>query len=381
MMGGGRRWRIATVRGIPIHVSTSWFFIVLLVVLNQYASLSRFVGVEDLEALWLAVLVAVLFFGSILVHEGAHAVMARGLDLPVIGITLVFWGGATETKASARGAGGEFLIAFVGPASTLVLAGVFWLVAQAASGAAAFVLEWLAWISLLLAGVNALPAFPLDGGRMFLAAVWAITRNRRTGMRAAGWVGLAIGVGMAFAALAAFRRNDLGYIFLGYLAFVLIATGRSMERRIAFRDQLVRGTVADAMRPPPTAVPADISLLAALDHYLRGTDGVSFPVMADGRVVGTVSIESARRVGARDPLRPVSDGMAPLSQTPTVAPDETLDDALEWLAGREAFVLRDGALVGVIDAADVERWYRRVIEGKPEEGATVSSSIPPRPDR
>jgi Zn-dependent protease len=380
MMGGGRRWRIATVRGIPIYVSTSWVFIVFLVVWSQYTRLST-LGVGESEALWLAILVTVLFFGSILMHEGAHAVMARRLDLPVLGITLVFWGGATETKASARGAGGEFLIAFVGPASTLVLAGVFWLIAQAASGAAAYVLGWLAWISLLLAGLNALPAFPLDGGRMFLAGVWAITRNRRTAMRAAGWVGLAIGVGMALAAVAAFRRNDSSFLFLGYLAFVLIATGRGMDRRIAFRDQLVRGTVADSMRPPPPTVPADISLIVALDHYLRGADGMSFPVLDAGRVVGTVSIESARRVGARDPLRPVRDGMAPLSQTPTVAPDETLDDALEWLAGREAFVLRDGALLGVIGPADVERWYRRVIEGKPDVGLVVPSAIPPRPDR
>ena len=82
----------------------------------------------------LAVLAAVLFFASILAHEAAHAVMARALDLPVRGITLVFWGGATETRADARGPLGEFLVAFVGPATTLALAGVFWVDASATQG-------------------------------------------------------------------------------------------------------------------------------------------------------------------------------------------------------------------------------------------------------
>jgi hypothetical protein len=105
-----------------------------------------------------------------------------------------------------------------------------------------------------------------------------------------------------------------------------------------------------------------------------------------GKVVGTVSIETARRVGARDPMRPVRDGMAPLTQTPVLRSEETLDDAVEWLAGRPGLVLRDGVLVGEIAPGDVERWYRRVIEGRPDDpGVGVSghegtSAVPPRPD-
>ena len=118
-MGSGKRWKIATVRGIPLYVSTSWVFVVVFVAWSQYAFVLRdYEGVvSESEALVLATLVTVLFFGSVLLHEGAHAVMARCLDLPVIGITLVFWGGATETKARARGGRGEFLVAFVGPAT------------------------------------------------------------------------------------------------------------------------------------------------------------------------------------------------------------------------------------------------------------------------
>ena len=166
-------------------------------------------------------------------------------------------------------------------------------------------------------------------------------------------------------------------LFLGYVAAILIGAGRGMDQRIALRDQLVKGTVADAMRPAPPAVPVDISLLQALDDYLRGADGQAFPVVDAGRVIGTISIDSARKAGGRDPTRPVRDGVRPLAQTPVVAPDETLDDALEWLGGREGLVLRDGVLVGALGPADVERWYRRVIEGHDDGSDDV---VPARPD-
>ena len=119
-----------------------------------------------------------------------------------------------------------------------------------------------------------------------------------------------------------------------------------MEQRIALRDRLSQGTVADVMRPPPPAIPAGTPLTDALDRHLRDADGKAFPVVDDGRVIGTVSMASARKVGARDPLRPVRDGMIVLAETPVVAPDESLDDALEWVGSRQGLVLQDGRLVG-----------------------------------
>jgi hypothetical protein len=213
---------------------------------------------------------------------------------------------------------------------------------------------------------------------MLLATVWGITRNRRTAMRVAGYGGIAVGIAIGAGAVWMFANGTLGMgLFLGYVATILIGAGRAMDQRIAVRDQLVKGTVVDAMRQAPPAVPADISLMQALDDYLRGADGHAFPVADAGRVIGTISIDSARKVGGRDPTRPVRDGVLPLAQTPVVAPDETLDDSLEWLGGREGLVLRDGVLVGALGPADVERWYRRVIEGRDDGSDEV---VPARPD-
>jgi CBS domain-containing protein len=161
-------------------------------------------------------------------------------------------------------------------------------------------------------------------------------------------------------------------IWFGFIGFMLFGVGRQMPRRIELRDQLEGARVADAMRPPMPSVSATATLSQALDHVLRAEPTRAFPVTDAGRVVGTVSMDSARRVGARDPLRPVREATRPLTTSVVLSPDEPLDDALEWLGGRDGLVLRDGVLVGALSARDVEEWFVR--GGQPAE-------VPPRPDR
>jgi Zn-dependent protease/CBS domain-containing protein len=389
-MGSGKRYRVATVAGIPFYVGTSWLVVAGLYVYLQYLRLrGSSVEPSDAESIALALFGAFLFFGGVVIHEVAHAVAARLQNIPVAAITMVFWGGATEAKASSKGPGAEFLVAFVGPASTLVLAGVFWVVGDQLDGLMGAIVRDLARLNLFFAGLNAIPGFPLDGGRMLLATAWGVSGSRRTGLRVVGYVGLGLGAVCAGFAIIAFTNQNDWWFILGYLAFLMISTGRSMEQRIALRDRLSQGTVADVMRPAPPAIPATTPLTDALDRHLRGADGKAFPVVDGGRVIGTVSMASARKVGARDPLRPVRDGMIVLAETPIVAPDESLDDALEWVGSRQGLVLQDGRLVGAITARDVERWYQRRFEGKLDDDDVAGVSppagdnavaVPPRPD-
>jgi Zn-dependent protease len=379
-MLSGHRWKIATVRGIPFYVSSSWVFVAALYTWTVYLNLTQTgrLAAGSSEAVLLSVFSAVLFFGSILIHETAHAVMARGLDLPVRSVTLVFWGGATETRANAHGPLGEFLVSFVGPASTLVLAGVFAVIHHATSGVTSELVGYLAWLQLIFAAANALPGFPLDGGRMLLAVVWGLTKDRRTAFRAAGWSGIFVGSGLIAAAFWSLSNGGQWWLFLGYIGLILISSGRGMSQRIAFRDRLRNGHVSEAMRPPPPTVPAHMTLAQALDHVLRGTIDERFPVMDAGRVIGSVSMRSARRVGAQDPMRPVRDALIPLNQTPVIDPGETLDEAFEWLGGQDGLVVKDGVPIGALGPKDVEHWYRRVVEGR--TAPTGFEALPPRPD-
>ena len=376
----GNRVKVATIRRIPIYLATSWFYVAALYSFFIYTGLtnSRWAPTPA-SALGLTAFEGLLFFGGILLHEAAHAVAARGFGLPVMGITLVFWGGATETRANARGPLAEFIVSVVGPLTTLVLAGVFGAIGVSLDpGLTREIVLSLAGLNLVIGGVNLLPGFPLDGGRMLEAATWGATRDRRTATKVAGYGAVAVGAVMIAAAVVSFANDTGWWLFLGYLGFVMISTGRATPQRLAVRDLLSMGTAADAMRPITEQVPANASLTDALDGWLREYPDRVFPVVDGGRIVGMVSMELARKVGSRDPLRPVRDAMAPLSQTPIVAPTDLLYDVIEVTASREGLVLDHGMLVGAIGPADVDRWYRtRMMAGTPVDPV---AGVPPRPD-
>jgi Zn-dependent protease len=379
----GSRWKIATIRGIPLYLASSFVWIALLYTYSLYLRFSQGpVVMGESATLLLALFAAVLFFGSILAHELAHAVVARSLDLPVSGITLLFWGGATETKADLAGPKGEFLVSAAGPATSLLMGALFWLIAQALHDANPAMSEAFAdvgFVNVLLAGLNAIPGYPLDGGRALQATVWAISKDRTLGTRVAGWAGMAVGIGFAAYGLRQLSgggdsTQGLWYLFI---AFVLISTARGTEGRLRLRAELAKGRVRDAMRPPPSSVPAEMSLADVLRDYLRDRTHQSFPVVEGDRVIGTISLASARRVGARDPLRPAREGIVPLAAARAVRVDAGLDDALDLLGGQEGMVLEDGRLVGSLAPQDIERWY----QGHARGAHTVpTGSPPPRPD-
>lgn len=382
---GGRGWRIGAIGGIPIRLDPSWIWIALLYTYTLYVDIQRGGAVVGQRAaIALALLSAALFFGSVLVHELAHAATARGLGIDVAGITLVFWGGFTETRAEHRGPGGEFLVSIAGPVSSLLLGGLYWGLSRATAASSPPISETLGWLGLVnvaLAGLNAVPGFPLDGGRALLAAVWKATGSRRTATRVAGRVGFAIGaalLGLAALILVGVLRAQAIFAIYGLLiGWWMISAARSSERRLAVRDVLAGGVAAEAMSPPPPAVPADLSLSDALDRYLRGHEHESFPVVADGRVVGMISFRSARRVGAGDPLRPVRDAMTPIREVRTVRPTDSLDRVLDALGTAGAALVLDGeTLAGSIGSADLEAWLR-------DRGrrSTPATPVPPRPDR
>jgi Zn-dependent protease len=378
-MGG--RWRIAAIRGIPVYIASSFVWIALFFTYSLYLGFSRDdVNVGQTAAVLLALLSAALFFGSILAHELAHAAVARAFDLPVRGVTLLFWGGATETKADLKGPRGEFLVSAAGPATSLLMGGLFWAISKALSGSSPALEEafgYVGYVNVLLAGLNAIPGYPLDGGRVLQAAVWAIFRNKTLGIRVAGWSGIVVGAGFAILGVQRMADDQLGGIWYLFIAFVLVSTGRGTESRVRLRAELAKGSVRDVMRPPPSFVPAEMSLADVLRDYLRGREEESFPVVADGRVIGTISMASARRVGGRDPMRPAGDAVVPLGVARSVPADGGLDDALDLLGGEEGMVLEDGRLVGAIAPADIERWYQGRATGGPPASA---GAVPPRPD-
>jgi Zn-dependent protease len=356
----GRGWKIATIRGIPVNVDSSWLWIAVLAVWSLWSRFQIYPGVNSNTALGFAVLGAALFFGSVFLHELAHAVAARLNGIEVHGITLVFFGGFTSARSDDKGAGPALLIAAVGPGTSLaiglLLAAVHNMVGSTQPLSEA--LRSVAAINLFMAAFNVLPGLPLDGGRMLQAAVWGISKNRDLGTRVAARGGMVVGGLLLFVAMYEVSRNNLfGAVWIGMIGLFVYQGARTSEHQIGMASRLAGATVADAMDRPPPAVPAEMTLSEALDRFLRGHETEAFPVVEQGRVIGMVSFNSAREHGSQNPLLPVRAALIPLENVLTAHPDEPLDQVSARLGtGRAALVLRDGELVGAITGSGLARW-------------------------
>jgi len=361
----GRAYRIATIRGVPVNVDSSWIWIAVLLVATFWVQLDRdFPDLASAETVGYALFGALVFFGSVFLHEAAHAVAARASGIEVHGITLVFFGGFTAARADEKGPGPAFAIAALGPGTSLALAGVFWVLSrltETTTGPLPGLFSYVSAVNLFMAVFNALPGLPLDGGRMLQSVVWRLTRDQQKATRIAARVGLVVGGAVIAAAIAFLVNGQLGYgIWGGIIGMFIFRGAQASEQRIGIDGRLAAATVADAMDPPPPAVPADLSLSQTLDRFLRGHEEEAFPVIEGGNVIGMISFGSAREQGMRDPLRPARDAVIPLEHVLIAHPDERLDEVSARL-GTEgaALVLRDGQLVGAISGSGVYRWAAR----------------------
>ena len=361
----GRGFRIATIRGVPVNVDSSWIWIAVLLVATFWARLDQeFPDIASGEAFGYAVFGALVFFGSVFLHEAAHAIAARANGIEVHGITLVFFGGFTAARADEKGPGPALTIAALGPGTSLGLSGVFWLLSRLTedtAGPLPGLLSYVAAVNLFMAIFNALPGLPLDGGRMLQSVVWRVTHDQQKATRIAARSGLVVGGAViAFAIYALTQEQVFQAVWGGIIGLFIFRGAQASEQRIGIDGRLAAATVAEAMDPPPPAVPADLSLSLTLDRFLRGHEEEAFPVIQDGEVIGMISFNSARELGIRDPLRPARDALIPLEHVLVAHPDERLDEVSARLGtDRAALVLRDGRLVGAISGSGVYRWAAR----------------------
>ena len=388
-MFGGKAWTVVKVRGVPIRVDVSWMFMAGLIVWALWSRESQS-GRSDRAALGLAIFSAVLFFFSILLHEGAHAAMCKARGIEVESITLFALGGYTSAQIDRKSAMEEFLVAFVGPLTSFAL-GLLMIGAGHGipDGDISRILTWTGTLNIALAAFNILPAFPLDGGRVLKAAVMGASGNRHLAANVAGWTGQIAGAGMmAFGVLttAGAIRSAWGGPFMVFIGLIVIQGARGGTRREALLDLLEGATVADAMSAHPVAIPPQITLSQALDLYLRANPQVTFPVAEGDRPLGVLNLAAASEVGQHDPMKLVVQAMVPLSAARTVTADTPLERATE-LASKGSLLVLDGErLVGALNIDDIARFATSKQEGAdhpmglPPRPVPDESSIPPRPD-
>ena len=365
----GTSLRVGRIAGIEVRVDSSWAVIALLITYSMYLRASTlYPELSGGGAVALAILATVLFFGSVLVHELAHALVSQARGIRVQDITLFLFGGATRARVESHGPADEFLIALVGPLTSGLLAGLFGIVAglgrDVLSRPLAGTLGYLAWTNLLLAAFNLVPGFPLDGGRLLRSAIWKATGSLARATRIASLAGQAVGWLLVAAGVASLLAGDLaGGIWFAFIGWFLVQAARSSYQELQLQ-QLLRGVEAeDVMAGDLRRIPPELSLQDAVDDYFMRYDHGAFPVDEQGRTIGLLTLRGVRRVPREQwPTRRVREHMVPLGDQVVVAPDARMDAVLAKLEDSEAgrvLVVQAGEVVGIITPSDLTRWLRR----------------------
>jgi len=372
---GGSSFQLGRILGIRIGVNASWFVILFLFIFVLSGNFTTILG-DETSGYAAAVGAAVLFFGSIVLHELGHALAARRSGIEVSGIDLFFFGGVMKMNRDTDTPGKEFFVAVAGPLVTLaiVLAGTAigialagWdeffeaakLGGNAPSDAALLLVSFLVTMNAVLLVFNLVPAFPLDGGRIARAAVWKVTGDRARATRLSGYVGQGFAVLLiGFGIFLAFAGNPYDGVWLAVLGYLLGQSARSAVLQTAVTSRLEGVTVADIMDAEPVTVPADMPVQRAYeDYFLRYQGWPWFAVVEpDGRYAGIAhraAVESAALEHSELAIRDLAADTA-----------EVRDDApLEALLGSEPLrrlgalmaVDADGRLRGVVTLEQVSR--------------------------
>ncbi|NPV08647.1 MAG: site-2 protease family protein [Anaerolineae bacterium] len=385
-MGSG--FRIGRIFGINVRVDWSWLFIFFLVTWNLA---SVFGQVQpDWQPLfrWIvAGVAALLFFGSVLAHEMAHSLVARAQGLPVRNITLFLFGGVSNIQREPDSPREEFVMALVGPLTSIVLGAVLVLIANLTADPAAsltrdplgllgqlspvtLLLFWLGSVNILVGLFNLIPGFPLDGGRVLRSIFWAATDNLRRATRwAAGvgqgvaWLLILTGLAMVFGVqVPIFGTGLIGGLWLAFIGWFLNSAAIQSYQQVVIRDILEGIPVSRMMRPNPPTVTEGITVSSLVYDYVMAADDRAFPVFDDGRMTGIVTVEDLRKVDrSRWDETLVRQIMTPAAQLVTIGPDEEASEALNRLAQRDIRqlpVVQEGQLVGLLRRRDLIRWLQ-----------------------
>ncbi|HEU5380986.1 MAG TPA: site-2 protease family protein [Ktedonobacteraceae bacterium] len=358
--------RIGRIAGIEISLHISWLIIVVL--LTWSLATGWFATLYPgwaLSTYWIiSVLASLLLFGSVLVHELAHSLVARARGLPVKNITLFIFGGISNIEREPQSPGVEFQMALVGPLTSLAIGGLAFLLMRVFGGAASplsALLGYLAVMNILLGIFNLLPGFPLDGGRVLRSIVWKLSGNSRTATRVATIAGQLVAYLLIFAGLVLFFEGDLfDGIWLGFIGWFLLSGAQSANTQSTLETMFKGVTVGEVMNSRPATVPANISLRKLVDEYLLPQGWRSVCVLQGDQLAGLITLSDVRHIPQEQWTQtPVGFVLIPLEKLHIVAPEQSLNEVLPLMVAQDVNqipVVTGDRLVGVLSREDMVRF-------------------------
>lgn len=381
-------FKIGRIFGIEIRVDWSWLFIFALVSWNLAFVFGQIHGDWSVVLRWgMALVAALLFFASVLAHELAHSLVARARGMSVRNITLFLFGGVSNIQREPPSAITEFLMAIVGPLTSVVLGIILALIAafsvgpvgnaiadpqqmMSQLGPVTTLLLWLGSVNVMVGLFNMIPGFPLDGGRVVRSILWAITDDLRQSTRWAAWLGQGIawlliltGIAMVFGVQVPVLGSGLiNGLWLAFIGWFLNSSARQSYRQVVVHDVLEDVPVERMMHRNPVSVSPGTSVESLVHDHIMKSDDYGFPVLDESQIVGMVTLDDVRSV-ERDnwSTTTVRDIMTPVEDLAIVSPDEEAAEALDILQQRDVRqlpVMRDGKLAGILRRRDIIRYLQ-----------------------
>lgn len=354
--------RLFRIFGIEISLDFSWFIIFFLVTWSLASGYFPFkYPFFTAGTYWMmGVISSLLLFVTVLMHELTHSVVANNNGLNIRGIKLFVFGGVAQLSREPQSARVEFDVAIAGPICSFILHFIFKWIANALGGGqnpAAAIFSYLAFINVFLGLINLIPAYPLDGGRVLRAFLWAVTKNLRMATAVASNLGRFFAIFLIFNGFMLTIRGELAGLWYVFIGMFLYSAAKMGYEHMVVRDALSRSFVRDVMSTNVVAVDAALTLDKAVEDYFFKYHHSGFPVVEGNELIGMLSLARIKEV-PREKWHVATAGscVEPIQPDAVVTPRERTSNVLNRFVEHEAghiLVMDNGRIAGIVTRVDV----------------------------
>lgn len=351
--------------GFKVKIDLSWLILGLLITWTLAQGLFPYFykGLQTATYWVMGIAGALGLLVSIVFHELWHSLIARKFGLPMRGITLFIFGGVAEMTDEPPSPRAEFFMAIAGPLSSVVLGlglfGIFFLgINTGWPRPVTGVVSYLAFLNLLLAGFNLLPAFPLDGGRVLRSVLWGWKDNIRWATQIASKIGGFFGIALIMVGvLEVFLGNFIGGVWLAVIGLFIRGASHSAYQQMIVRRALEGEKVRRFMKSDPITVPPSLSVKDLVENYIYKHHFKMYPVVDDGQLMGCITLGQVKSVPLEERNRHYIRELAEeCSAKNTIGPDDDAMKALTTMSRTHSsrlMVVEGNQLVGVISLKDM----------------------------
>ncbi len=359
--------RLIVIKGIPVEIHISWLVIFLLLTV----SLARGYFPEAVEGYgsmeyWIAgVLTTLVVFASVLTHEFGHSLVAIREGIPIQKITLFIFGGISHMESDPTSPSTELKVTAAGPLTSLLIAAVMGAIYFLVMPPGLLISEAVlivASVNLVMAIFNLIPAFPLDGGRLFRSIAWVFSKNVLTATR----IAVSIGSFFSFLIMALgftmiFFQGNIGGLWLIFIGWMIYQAGQTSYSQLVYKDTFEGMKVSELMSTDLKTISPEATMDELADHFLHYHYG-AFPVVYGSTTHGLVTLQHMKETPREQWSETrVSQIMTPLKDAMVLKPDADASDVMMQMASKDtgrALVMENGNLVGLLSRTDMMRYIQ-----------------------